>query len=58
MGALLWCSRLEIWRCHCCGLGCCYGAGSVLALEVEVSKEPRGQMKEFKLCDDGIGDLC
>lgn len=20
-----WCSRLKIWRCHCCGSGCCRG---------------------------------
>ena len=28
-GVLLWCSGLRIWCCHCSGLGCCCGAGSI-----------------------------
>ena len=32
-GVLLWCSEFRIWCCHCSGLGCCCGSGSILAQE-------------------------
>lgn len=25
----LWLSKLRIWCCHCCGLGCCCGTSSI-----------------------------
>ena len=31
-GVPLWRSGLRIWSCHCCGLGRCYGEGSVPSL--------------------------